>query len=63
MAESIMVQMDCQIRQMKNSVESCFPAWIPIKIAFQTVWGNGLRAGTKEFPPRLKSERDLLFPF
>ena len=27
------------------------------KTACQTVWGDGLRAGTEKFPPRFKSER------
>ena len=28
------------------------------KTACQTVWGDGLRAGTEELSPRFKSERD-----
>ena len=31
---------------------SCPSMW---KTACQTVWGDGLRAGTEEFPPRFKS--------
>ena len=30
------------------------------KTACQTVWGDGLRAGTEESPSRLKSEREPL---
>ena len=54
-----MVQMDCQIKQIKNLVEDCFPARILEKTVCQTVWGDELKAGTEEFPPRFKSERGL----
>ena len=36
---------------------SCPSMW---KTACQTVWGDGLRAGTDEFPPRFKSEWEPL---
>ena len=46
-----MVEMDCQIRQINIPAEGCFPARILEKNYCETVCEDGLRAGTKKFPP------------
>ena len=33
------------------------------KTVYQTVWGDGFRAGSEKFPPSTNLRGDLLFPF